>query len=209
MDRVLVPELNACAYGLSFLGGFTSSGIWTSTPLRPPDGSSPARTNAFCTFSICELFEVGEGALSKLLACKVYEYLGFFWVSSAAGALAPFRKSHVSSPTSAVNTQSLVHTSGDAALPHLNGFAQRVLLSKRDHQERVTHDGLSNIYYDPLLGHNDRTSLTVFALSSKVALSRCVYKKNLSSFGRQTIKPTFHCGFFLACRSSCCESRWR
>ena len=31
-----------------------------------------------------------------------------------------------------------------------------MLLSTKDHIERVTHEGLSNIYKDLLLGHNDR-----------------------------------------------------
>ena len=68
--------------------------------------------------------EVGEGALSKLLAGKVYEYLGFSSVSSAAtGAVAPFRKSHVSLSTSGVNAPSLALICGDVALSHLDGFA--------------------------------------------------------------------------------------
>ena len=76
-----------------------------------------------------ESLEVGEGALSKLLAGKVCDYLRFSSVSSAAtGALAPFRKSHGSVPTSAVNAPSLRHICGDVALSYLDGFAQRMLL---------------------------------------------------------------------------------
>ena len=95
------------------------------------------------------------------------------WASSAAGALAPFRKSHVSLPTSAVNTQSLVHTSGDAALPFLNGFAQRVLLSKKG---IIKNASLMMVYptFATILSWVTTTgpSLIVFPLSSKVALSR-------------------------------------
>ena len=129
---------------------------------------------------------MGEGALSKLLAGKVYDYLGFSLVSSTAtGALAPFRKSHVSLPRQLC----LAHICGDVTLSFLDVFAQRMLLSKKDHQERVTHEGLSNIYYDPLLSHND---WVCSALSSKVVPSRflleskcqsglfCVCRKNLS-----------------------------
>ena len=84
------------------------------------------------------------------------DYLGFTSVSSAAtGARAPFRKSHVSLSTSAVNAPSLAHICGDVALPYLNGFAQRMLLTKKDHQERVTREGLANIYFDPILVRSD------------------------------------------------------
>ena len=79
-----------------------------------------------------EQLEVGEGALVKLLAGEVCDYLGFSSVSSAAtGALAPLIKSHVTLPTSPVNAPSLAHICGDEALLHVDGCAQRMLLSKK------------------------------------------------------------------------------
>ena len=63
---------------------------------------------------------------------------------------------------------------------------------KKDHQQSVTHEGLSNIYYDPLLGHNDRVcsdfvcplvksgSLSFLLDSTCQSGIFCVYKKNLS-----------------------------
>ena len=70
---------------------------------------------------------MGEGALSKLLAGKDYDDLGFSSVSSiATGAVAPFRKSQVSLSTSGVIAPSLTNIAGD-----VDGFAQRMLLSKK------------------------------------------------------------------------------
>ena len=113
--------------GLNFLGRFHV------TPLLPSDG--PSRVNAFCILYIRssgQALEVGEGALSKLLAGKVYDYLAFSSVSLVAtGALAPFRKSHVSLPTSAVDAPGLANVCGDVPLPYLDGFAQCVLLTTR------------------------------------------------------------------------------
>ena len=80
-------------------------GIGTSTSLR-----LHVSTHSALSLNLLkrpESLEVGEGALSKLLAGTVFDYLGFSSVSSpAAGALAPFRKSHVSLPTSAVKAPS-------------------------------------------------------------------------------------------------------
>ena len=82
---VLFRELNECAYGLNILEGFTSSGYLDVT----------AAASLGCAFSYrCilhtlnllkrpEALEVAEGALSKLFAGKVYDYLGFSSVSSA------------------------------------------------------------------------------------------------------------------------------
>ena len=134
---------------------------------------------------------VGEGALSKLFACKVHDFMGFSVSSAATGARAPFRKSHVSLPTSAVSAPSWAHIRGYVALSCLDGFAQRMLLSKKDHQERVTKEGLSNVYYDPLLGHNDWVCsdfVCPLIKSGSFTSSRgqvsvwtlCAHKKNLS-----------------------------
>ena len=133
MDRALFRELNECVCSLNFLGEVSRLlGIWTSTPLFPRDG--PSRIDAFCTLNLPkgpEALAVCEGALSKLLTGKVYDYLGFSSVSSAAtGALAPLRKSHVSLHMSAVNAPNLAHICGDVALSYLNVFEQRMLLSR-------------------------------------------------------------------------------
>ena len=117
--------------------------------LRPRVGSHVSVHFAFSLNLLKrpESVEVGEGALAKLLAGKVW---GFFSVSSAAtGALAPFRQSHVSLPTSAVKAPSLANICGDVALPYLHGFAQRMLLSKWFTKKRVTREGLANICHDP------------------------------------------------------------
>ena len=79
-----------------------------------------------------------------------------------------------------------------------------VALSQKKHQERVTHEGLSNIYYDPLLGLDDwvcsdlvcsivKSGSFTFCSNASASLDSCVYMKNLSLrlFGRQTIQPTF------------------
>ena len=109
VDRALLRELNECVSGLNFLGGVTSSGIWTSTPVPPRDSLNLLKRP--------EALEVGEGTLSKPLAGNVYDYLGCSSVSSCAtGALAPSRKSHVSLPSSAVNAPGLEHICGDLAL---------------------------------------------------------------------------------------------
>ena len=98
-------------------------------------------------------------------------------------------------PTSAVNVPSLAHICGDIALSHLDGFAQRMFFSQKteDHRESVAREGfLSNIYYDPLLGHNDqvcsdfvgflaRNDSFTYLLDSKCQSGIfCAYKKNLS-----------------------------
>ena len=95
-------------------------------------------------------------------------------------------------PTSAVNSPSLAHICGDVAASYLDGFAQRMLLSKKDHQERVTHEGLCNMCYDPVLGHNGRVcsdfgcslvrsgSFTFLFKTQCQSGLFCVYKKNLS-----------------------------
>ena len=159
VDCALVRESNECVFGLHYLGGFASSGYFDFIGAA---SSAWAFTYQRISHSLYllkrrEAVEVGEGALSKLFGDKVYDHLGFTSVSSAAtGALAQFRKSHVSWPTSAVNALSLPDICGDVALPNLNGFAQSTLLSKEDHQARVTREGLSSSYCDPHLGHNGR-----------------------------------------------------
>ena len=72
-------------------------------------------------------------------------------------ALAPFRQlaclfTHVTSQCAELGA----HLRRRSSFLFGRLLRSRVLLSKKDHQERVTHEGLSNIYYDPLLGHNDR-----------------------------------------------------
>ena len=138
-------------YGLNFLGGLTSSG-YLDVNAAASSGWAFAYQRFLHSLSLLkrpEYLEVGEVALSLLFAGKVFDYQGFTSVSSAAtGALAPFRKI----AASAVNAPSLADICGDVAVSSLDGFAQRMLLSKKDHQERVTQEGLSNIYYDLLLG---------------------------------------------------------
>ena len=121
--------------------------------------SGPSHTTAFCILSICssvqrrsrwarELFRSSSLAWSTII--------GFSSVPSmATGAPAPFRKSHVSVPTSAVNSPRLTNICGNVALSCLEGVAQRMLLSRTDHQGRLTREGSANIYYDHILGHND------------------------------------------------------
>ena len=102
-----------------------------------------------------------------------------------------FRKSHVSLPTSAVSAPSLAYC-GDVALSHLDGFAQRMLLSERIIKNaslgKVWPASTTILTWVP----TTRCVLTSFVLWSKVVLSRflldskcesrlfCVYKKNLS-----------------------------
>ena len=128
-------EMHVCTE-LNFLGGFTSAS----------SGFTYQRIlHSLNLLKRPELLEVGEGALSKLFAGKVYGYLGFSSVSSAATSVhAPFRTSHVSLPTSAVNAPSLAHVCGYITLSCVDAIAQRMLFSKKDHQERVTHEGSSN-----------------------------------------------------------------
>ena len=134
VDRALFRKLNERVYGLNSLGGFTSSGYF-DVNVAASLGRAFACRRILQSLNLLkrpEALEVGEGALSKFFAGKVYDYLGFSSVSSAAtGALAPFRKSHVSLPTSAVNAPSLAHIRGDVALSYLNGLAQRMLLSTK------------------------------------------------------------------------------
>ena len=203
-------ELNECVYGLNFLGDFTSSGYLDVNAAASSGWAFTYRRilHSLNLLKRPEALEVGEGALSKLLAGKVCDYVGFSSVLSAGtGALAPFRKSHVSLPTSAVNAPSLAHICGDVAL----FLIWTVLRSACCSQKRIIKNaslvrGSANIYFDPLLGHNDRVcsdfvcSLVksgsfTFLLDSKCQSGIfCVYKKNLSlrlHFGRQTVKPTF------------------
>ena len=182
VDRVLFREVNECVYGLNFLGGFTSA------PRLPRDGLS--RINTFCTPNLLkrpEALEVGEGGLSKLSAGKVYDFLGFSSVSSAAtGALAPFRKSHVSLPHVSCQCAEF-----GAHLRRRGSFSLGRLCACRFQKRIIKYtsfvDGLANIYYDSLSWvTTTRCALTLIVLSSKVAHSRlsvlnpCVFKKNLS-----------------------------
>ena len=98
-----------------------------------------------------------------------------------------------------------------------------------DHQERVTHEGLSNTI---TILTTTRCALTLFAFSSKVVISRLCSNPNVSLdslcpqeelvpasyFGRQKVQSTFQgtskilhgiWRFFLACRTSHWESGWR
>ena len=144
---------------------------------------------------------MGDGALSILLAGQVYDYLSFYRPPPRR-ALAPFTESHDSLPTSPFNSPSLAHVCGDVALSYLDGFAQRMLLSKKEHHS-ANHEGLSNIYSDPLLGHNDQVyadfvsslvksggSFTFLLVSTCQSGLFCVCTKNLPvpafNFGRQT-----------------------
>ena len=71
-----------------------------------------------------------------------------------------------------------------------------LLKKKKKHQERVTREGLANIYFDLLLGHNDRVcsdfvcSLVKSGSFTFVLDSR--YHTGIfpaSHFARQTVKP--------------------
>ena len=163
-----------------------------------------------------EAVEVGEGAFSRLLTGKVCDYVGFSSVSSAAtGALAPFRKPLVSLPASAVNAPSLAHICGDGAPSYLD-------------QDRVTFEGLANIYYDLVMSHNDRVysdfvgslvesgSFTFLLESMCHSGLLCVYKRNLSLRLILAAKPILqgssnisHADWccFLACRTCLWELR--
>ena len=127
VDRALLRGLQECVYGLNFLRGFTSSG-YLDVNAAATSGWAFTYRRILQSLSLLkrpEAVVVGEEALSKLFAGKVHDYS----VSSAAtGALAPFRKSHVSLPTSAVNAPSLARICGGQALSFLDGFAQRVWL---------------------------------------------------------------------------------
>ena len=86
VDRVLFRELNECVYGLNFLGGFTSSG-YLSVSGAASSGWAFTYQRVLQSLNLLkrpEALEVGEGALSKLVDGKVYDYLGFTSVSSAA-----------------------------------------------------------------------------------------------------------------------------
>ena len=155
----IVREWNERVCRLNFLWGFTSSG-YTDVSAAASSGWAFTYRRILHSLNLLkrpESLGVGEGSISKLLAGKVYDHLGFSSVTSAAmGALAPFRKSYVSLPTSAVNAPSVPQICWDEALSNLDGFAQRMLLSTKDHQGRVTREDWANMYCDPLLGHNDR-----------------------------------------------------
>ena len=104
-------------------------GNWTSTPLLPSGWAFTYRRilQSLNLLKRPEQLEVGEGALVKLPDGEVYDYLGFSSVSSAAtGALAPFIKSHVTLPTSAVNARIFAHICGEVALLYVDGCAQRM-----------------------------------------------------------------------------------
>ena len=126
------------------------------------------------------------------------------------------------------NAPSLAHTCGDVALSYLDGFAQRMFFSEKEHQERVTDKGLSpTLFWVTTIG----CALTLFALSSKVVLSRFdriqlsvwthlrLQKEPVpkSYFVRQTVYSTFQATFqnvpmetgVLSSRTTHWESRRR
>ena len=148
VDRALFRDLNACVYGLHFLGGFTFSMYL--------DGNSAA-SSEWAT----------DGALSKVLAGNVYDYLCFSSVSSAAsGARAPFRISHVPLPTSAVNAPCLANICRGTKLTECT----------------LTFFVLSS-----------SVALTRSYSTPSVNLDFLVFARKLvpsSHFGRQTFKPT-------------------
>ena len=76
VDRALSREVIECVHGQNFLEGFTSS--------RYLDVGVAAFSGCACTYQRIhslhllkrpKALEVGEGALSKLFAGKVYDYL--------------------------------------------------------------------------------------------------------------------------------------
>ena len=123
-------------------------------------------------------------------------YLGFSSVSSAAtGALAPCTVQKIACLFTHVSCQcaeSGAHLRRRSSSLFGTVFRNACCSQKKDHQEPVTHKSLSNIYYDPLLGHGDWVCSDVVCFSpSKVVHvvcsnpsvsldSFCVHKKNLS-----------------------------
>ena len=88
-----------CSHGLNFLGGFTSSGYLDVNGAASSDCvfTHQRILHSLHLLKRPESVETDEGALSKLLADKVYDYVGSTLVSLAAtGPFAPFRTSHVS-----------------------------------------------------------------------------------------------------------------
>ena len=126
---VLFRELHECAYGLDILEGFTSSGYLDVTAAASLGG--PFRFDVFCTHSICSSVQRLLRWARELFRSSSLAKFMIVWVSRRyrqPGELAPFRKSHVSSPTSAVNASSLAHICGDVALTCVDSVAQRMLL---------------------------------------------------------------------------------
>ena len=83
-------------------------------------------------------------------------------------------------PTLAVNAPCLAHISGDVALSFLNVFVQRMLRSKKNHQERVSREGSGNIIAILFWVRTTECALTLFVLLSKVVLSRFCSTRVLS-----------------------------
>ena len=108
------------------------------------------------SFDRADAFEVGEGALSKLVAGHVCDYLGFSSDSSfAKRPLAPFKKSHVSLPRLLSVRPGRQTSAGNVALLYLTVW-QCVLLSEKDHQPCMFSDCSASICYDTIRGGNDR-----------------------------------------------------
>ena len=165
-----VREFYERVYGLNFLEASRLLGIWMSMVMRPRDG--PSRINAFCILHLVnrpEAIVVGEGALSKLLAGKVHYFMGFSVTSAATGALAPFRKSHVSLPASAVSSPSLAHMRSSFLFGRI--CAAHVALKRI-----IKNVSLMKVYptCSAILSWVKTTgcALTFFALSSKAVLTK-------------------------------------
>ena len=205
-------------------------GIWTSPPLLPWGG--PFRIDVFCTHSMCSSVQRRLRWPRELFRSSSLAKFMIIWVSRRyrqPGALAPFRKLHVSLPTSAVNAPSLAHICGVACV---DSVAQRMLLSKtgssRTRQLMKVYPTFTTIL--SLVTTTRCVSDFVCSLLSKVGNSRfcstrnvsletfCVSKKNLSlRLILNARRPRQHfrvppkilpwqLGLLLACRTSCWES---
>ena len=138
VDRALSRQLNECVLRAELPGRlpvFWVSGCQWCCVL----GMGFSRINAFCTplnlLKRPESLEVGDGALSKLLACKVNDHLCVSPTSSARHGCT-------------CTVQKIACLFAHVALSYLDGFMQRMLLSKKIIKNASLMKGLSNMYTD-------------------------------------------------------------
>ena len=81
-------------------------------------------------------------------------------------------------------------------------FCSSACCSRKKNQERVARECLPNIYYDPLLGHNDRVCSNFVFCWSKVVLSRSCMNPNVSLESLVSTRRTCPCVLFLDVRRS-------
>ena len=193
MDRALFRELNECVCGLNYLGGFKCSGYLYVNAAASSESAFTYRRilHSPKLLQRPEALEVCEGALSKLLVGKVYDHLGFSSVwPAASGAHSVQKIACLFTDVSCQCSELGAHLRRRSSFFCGRSCAAHVALEK-NHQERVTREGLANIYYDPLLSHN------VCSLVKSCSITFCSTSHvSLESFG-------------FARRACSCVSFWK